>query len=140
MAGASIRVLLIEDEPDRALQHQITLANASKVSCKILAEGANGPTTLEADEILHERGVFILPDILANAGASRSLISNGCKVRKTTCGLRMRLTHVCAASSATRFERSLRRARQADIDMRTAALIEGVQRASEAKLLRGVYP
>ena len=82
MAGPSIRVLLIEDEPDRALQHQITLANASKISCKILAEGANGPATLEADDILHERGVFILPDILANAGSPMTAASE----QLTACG------------------------------------------------------
>src|SRR6185436_15038789 len=51
-----------------ALSEQITQANASKVSCRILAEGANGPTTLEADQILIDKGVFIIPDILANSG------------------------------------------------------------------------
>ncbi|HET6371465.1 MAG TPA: Glu/Leu/Phe/Val dehydrogenase, partial [Nitrospiria bacterium] len=51
-----------------ALSEQITAENASQVSCQILAEGANGPTTLEADTILHDKGVFIIPDILANAG------------------------------------------------------------------------
>lgn len=51
-----------------ALSEQITATNAAKVRCKILAEGANGPTTLEADEILHDKGIFIIPDILANSG------------------------------------------------------------------------
>jgi glutamate dehydrogenase (NAD(P)+) len=51
-----------------ALSEQITGKNAAKVKCRILAEGANGPTTLEADQILHDKGVFIIPDILANSG------------------------------------------------------------------------
>ena len=51
-----------------APQSQITAENADRIQCRLLAEGANGPTTLEADEVLNQRGIFILPDILANAG------------------------------------------------------------------------
>ena len=51
-----------------ALEMQITEKNAARVQCRILAEGANGPTTPEADAILHDKGVFLIPDILANAG------------------------------------------------------------------------
>ena len=51
-----------------ALSNQITEKNAHRIKCRILAEGANGPTTMEASQILHDRGVFIIPDILANAG------------------------------------------------------------------------
>jgi len=51
-----------------ALENEITAANAPQIKAKIIVEGANGPTTLEADEILHKMNVFIIPDILANAG------------------------------------------------------------------------
>jgi glutamate dehydrogenase (NAD(P)+) len=51
-----------------ATENQITSQNADKLKCKVLAEGANGPTTAAADEILHEKGIFVVPDILANAG------------------------------------------------------------------------
>ena len=51
-----------------ALEMQITEKNAARVQCRILAEGANGPTTPEADAILHDKGIFLIPDILANAG------------------------------------------------------------------------
>ncbi len=51
-----------------ALEEQITMANAPKIKAKIIAEGANGPTTQDAHKHLHERGVFVIPDILANAG------------------------------------------------------------------------
>jgi len=51
-----------------ATENQITSKNADKIKCKILCEGANGPTTAAADDILQEKGIFIIPDILANAG------------------------------------------------------------------------
>ena len=51
-----------------ATENQITSQNAARIKCKILAEGANGPTTPKADAILHENGIFVIPDILANAG------------------------------------------------------------------------
>jgi len=49
-------------------ENQITSHNAERIKCKVLAEGANGPTTAAADEILHRKGIFVIPDILANAG------------------------------------------------------------------------
>ena len=57
-----------------ALQNQITVENADRLQCKLLAEGANGPTTLEADEILARKGIQVLPDILANAGGRDRLL------------------------------------------------------------------
>src|SRR2546426_2152569 len=51
-----------------ALENAITLHNADQIKAKILAEGANGPTTPHADEVLHRKGILVLPDILANAG------------------------------------------------------------------------
>ena len=51
-----------------ATENQITSHNADRLKCKVLAEGANGPTTAAADQILHEKGIFVIPDILANAG------------------------------------------------------------------------
>ncbi|MGI8788409.1 MAG: Glu/Leu/Phe/Val family dehydrogenase [Pyrinomonadaceae bacterium] len=51
-----------------ATENQITSHNADRLKCKIMAEGANGPTTPKADEILHDKGIFVIPDILANAG------------------------------------------------------------------------
>ena len=51
-----------------ATENQITSQNAHRIKCKVLAEGANGPTTAAADEVLHQKGIFVIPDILANAG------------------------------------------------------------------------
>ena len=123
-----------------ALQQQITTENAPRLSCKLLAEGANGPTTLEADEILHERGIFVLPDILANAGGVtvsyfewvQGLQNYMWSIEEINARLRTILIDA--------FGRTLRRARQDGVDMRTAAVIEGVQRITDAKLLRGLFP
>ena len=56
------------DVIDPATENVITSRNADRVKCRILAEGANGPTTSAADDILTDKGVFVIPDILANAG------------------------------------------------------------------------
>ena len=123
-----------------ALQNQITAANADRIRCRILAEGANGPTTLEADQILGERGIFILPDILANAGGvTVSYFEWVQGTQNYTWSLEEindRLRHVIVGA----FERTLERAKRQSIDMRTAALIEGVSRVTEAKRKRGIFP
>jgi len=123
-----------------ALQNQITAENAGRIDCKILAEGANGPTTLEADEILNEQGVFILPDILANAGGVtvsyfewvQGLQNFMWPLEEINRRLRDILTDALT--------RTMRRVEQDAVDMRTAALLEGLQRVTQAKLMRGLFP
>jgi glutamate dehydrogenase/leucine dehydrogenase len=71
-SGTITNAELLELECDvlipAALENQITERNAPRIKAKIIAEAANGPTTPSADKILHERGIFCVPDILANAG------------------------------------------------------------------------
>ena len=69
-----------------ATENQITSRNVDRVKCKILAEGANGPTTAAADEVLADKGVFVIPDILANAAASRLRTSSGCRTGRAISG------------------------------------------------------
>ena len=71
-----------------ALENQITAANVGDIKAKLIIEGANGPTTPEAHKILHERGVFVVPDILANAGGVTVSCSNGCRTATATSGPR----------------------------------------------------
>ena len=71
-----------------ATESVINSKNASKVRARILAEGANSPTTAPADDILFERGVFVIPDILANAGGVTVSYSSGCRTGKATSGRR----------------------------------------------------
>ncbi|MCB1676454.1 MAG: Glu/Leu/Phe/Val dehydrogenase, partial [Halioglobus sp.] len=123
-----------------ALQTQITSENAGRIKCKILAEGANGPTTLEADEILSERGIFVLPDVLGNAGGVtvsyfewvQGIQNFMWPLEEINQRLRDILTDA--------FARTLKRAERDSIDMRTAAMIEGLHRVTQAKLMRGLFP
>lgn len=123
-----------------ALQNQITAENAERIQCKILAEGANGPTTLEADDILHQRGIFVLPDILANAGGVTvsyfEWVQDTQNYMWTLEEVNARLHQILSDA----FHRTLTRAEQHNVDLRTAAMIEGIERVSEAKLARGLFP
>jgi glutamate dehydrogenase (NAD(P)+) len=123
-----------------ALQNQITAENADRIQCRILAEGANGPTTLEADEVLSSRGVFILPDILANAGGVTvsyfEWVQGMQNYMWSLDEINDRLRRVLVGA----FQRVVRRSDTQQFDMRTAALIEGIARVTEAKLSRGIFP
>ena len=123
-----------------ALQNQITAQNADRIKCKILAEGANGPTTLEADALLSQRGTFILPDVLGNAGGVTvsyfEWVQNTQEFSWTLEETNERLRKILSDA----FRRTLLRSQRDDLDMRTSALIEGIERVAQAKLLRGIYP
>lgn len=123
-----------------AMQNQITEENAPRLECKILAEGANGPTTIQADRILHDRGVFVLPDILGNAGGVTvsyfEWVQDTQNFSWTLDEINSRLHQILTAA----FQRTLDRSRRDGLDMRTAALIEGIDRVAKAKLLRGLFP
>ncbi len=123
-----------------ALQNQITSANADRVKCKILAEGANGPTTLEADEVLNENGVFILPDVLGNAGGVTVSYFEWVQDTQNYMWTLKEINDRLHAILLDAFERTIHRAESTGFDTRTSALIEGIQRVTEAKLLRGVFP
>lgn len=123
-----------------ALGGQLTSANAGAIQARLIVEGANGPATAEADRLLQSRGVFIIPDILANAGGVivsyfewvQDLQFFFWKEEEVNSRLRDILT--------TAFHRTLTLARQDRADLRTAALMEAVTRVARATKLRGIYP
>jgi glutamate dehydrogenase (NAD(P)+) len=123
-----------------ALQNQITAENASRIECRLIAEGANGPTTLEADEILGEKGVLVLPDVLANAGGVTvsyfEWVQGMQNLMWTLDEINERLRSILTEA----FRRTLARSERDGLDMRTAALIEGIDRVAQAKLKRGLFP
>lgn len=123
-----------------ALERVITLMNASKMRCRILAEAANGPTTPEADAILTDSDVFIIPDVLCNAGGVtvsyfewvqdiQQLMWSESQVNAKLQELMLRAYHQV---------RNL--ARERKMTMRTAALSLGVQKVAKEKLRRGLFP
>ena len=123
-----------------AIQNVLRADNAPDVKAKLIIEGANNPTTLEADDMLREMGVFIVPDILANAGGvTVSYFEWVQDVQKyfwsenETVG---RLREIMTRA----FDDVHTIATSEDVDMRTAALIKGIRRVADAKLVRGVFP
>jgi len=123
-----------------AMENQITASNAPRVKAKIVAEGANGPLTPEADRILQAKGVFVIPDILCNAGGvTVSYFEWVQDLQSFFWGedeINERLRQIMVRS----FNQSLRVAHEKNIDMRTAAQVLAIHRVAEAVQLRGIYP
>jgi len=123
-----------------ALSEQITKRNAAQLRCRVLAEGANGPTTLEADQILEDKGVFILPDILANSGgvivSYFEWVQDVQRFFWKAKDIQERLQEI--QSSA--FHRTLQFATTKKTSMRMAALMSGIDKVAQAHLQRGLYP
>ncbi len=123
-----------------AIQNVLRADNAPDVKAKLIIEGANNPTTLEADDMLREKGIFIVPDILANAGGvTVSYFEWVQDVQKyfwseneTVGRLREIMTRAFADVHGI--------AVSENVDMRTAALIKGIRRVADAKLVRGIFP
>jgi glutamate dehydrogenase (NAD(P)+) len=123
-----------------ALSEQITKRNAAHLRCRVLTEGANGPTTLEADQILEDKGVFILPDILANSGgvivSYFEWVQDVQRFFWKAKDIQERLQEI--QSSA--FHRTLQFATTQKTSMRMAALMSGIDKVAQAHLQRGLYP
>jgi glutamate dehydrogenase (NAD(P)+) len=123
-----------------AIERQITTDNAHKLDCKLIVEAANGPTTPEADEILRERSIPIVPDILANAGGvTVSYFEWVQDQQKYTWDLQQikdRLRKQMRTATARVAEEADARA----LDWRTAAMTVAVARVAEAATLRSIYP
>ncbi len=123
-----------------AIQNQLTGENAERIHCRIVAEGANGPTTLEADEILRKRGIFVVPDILANAGGVTvsyfEWVQDAQQFFWTEEEVNTRLIQIMQRA----FKDVLAVAQAKGIDLRTAAMMRGIHRVAEAKRRRGVFP
>jgi glutamate dehydrogenase (NAD(P)+) len=122
-----------------ALEMQITGENAGRLNCRILAEAANGPTTLEADEVLRQKDIFIVPDILANAGGV--IVSYFEWVQDlqnffwTEDEINKRLREILTRA----FREVLSMSQKEKVDMRLAAQMIGVNRVARAMLWRGLY-
>jgi glutamate dehydrogenase (NAD(P)+) len=122
-----------------ATENQITSQNADKLKCKVLAEGANGPTTAAADEILHQKGIFVVPDILANAGGVTVSYFEWVQDRMGYFWpedvVNERLEHKMVAS----FNDLCRYADAHNVDTRTAAYMLAIDRVAYDTRMRGIY-
>lgn len=122
-----------------ATENQITSENADRIKCKILAEGANGPTTPKADQILHDKGIFVIPDILANAGGVTVSYFEwvqdrmGYFWREDEVNQRLEEKMVASFNELTHF------AEFHNVDSRTAAYMLAIDRVAYDTRMRGIY-
>jgi len=124
-----------------AMERQITEANAAKIQCRILGEGANGPTTPEADQILEQRDdVFVIPDILCNAGGVVVSYFEWVQDLQSFFWIESEITDKLFRILETAYTQTLNLSRSQKISMRLAALCLGVKRVQEAKRIRGLFP
>jgi glutamate dehydrogenase/leucine dehydrogenase len=123
-----------------ALENQITLENADSIKARIVAEAANGPTTPDADAVLHQRGVMVIPDILANAGGVTvsyfEWVQDLQELFWDEDDVNRRLERVMVKSFAdVHFT-----AKKYNVDMRTGAYILAIDRVATATRVRGIWP
>ncbi len=123
-----------------AMENQITAANADKIRASFIVEGANGPTTPEADAILQDRGIILVPDILANAGGVVVSYFEWVQGREgfywTVEEVRNRLHHFMGIA----FDDMYTFGQHRNVPLRQSAMMLAVQRVADAVALRGIFP
>jgi glutamate dehydrogenase (NAD(P)+) len=122
-----------------ALENQITTDNAANIKARIVVEGANGPTTPEANNILHERGVFVIPDILANSGGVTGSYFEWVQNRHGFYWTETEVVGRLEAKMVEAFHAVLRTSLKYRTDLRTAAYIEAIDRVATVTRMRGMY-
>jgi glutamate dehydrogenase (NAD(P)+) len=129
--------ILIPAATERVISGEV----ASKLQCRILAEGANGPTTPEADAVLAQRGdVFVIPDILCNAGGVTVSYFEWVQGLQSFFWSESEVYDRLYRAMEPTFVRVLKFAKDRRVSHRTAALSIGIQRVAEAKRIRGLFP
>ena len=122
-----------------AMENVITTKNAKNVRAKVICEGANGPTTAAADAILDEKGIFVIPDILANAGGVTvsyfEWVQNRGGYYWDEATVNERLKNIMVSS----FRDVLKLSQQHKVNMRTAAYMVAISRVATVHRLRGIY-
>lgn len=123
-----------------AIEGVITEKNADKIKAKVISEGANGPTTPEADKILHEKGIVVVPDILANAGGVTCSYFEWVQALTREWWTKEEVFQKLENKMVKAFEEVYKIYKERNVDMRTAAYIIAVSRVARAMQLRGIWP
>jgi len=123
-----------------ALENQIVAENAPRVKARLIAEAANGPTAPEADEVFYDKGIFVIPDILCNAGGVTvsyfEWVQGLQQFFWTKEEVNDKLQHILGGA----FDAVLRVHQEKKVDMRVAAYIRAIGRVAQATMIRGIYP
>jgi glutamate dehydrogenase (NAD(P)+) len=122
-----------------ATENQITSQNADRINCKILAEGANGPTTPKADKILHDKGIFVIPDILANAGGVTVSYFEWVQDRMGYFWREDEVNERLKDKMVASFNELCHYATKHNVDTRTAAYMLAIDRVAYDTKMRGIY-
>ena len=123
-----------------ALETQITEENAAEVTAEMIVEGANGPTTPEAEEILLRRGIPVVPDVPANAGGVIVSYFEWVQDHQRYSWSVEQIRERMASQLASAWNDVEHLARERELDLRTAAQAVGLSRLAEAAKLHGIYP
>jgi glutamate dehydrogenase/leucine dehydrogenase len=123
-----------------ALENQITMKNADRIQARIVAEAANGPTTPGADRILFDKGVLVIPDILANAGGVSVSYFEWVQDQYGFFWDEMRVNEQLERMMTKAFQDVLAESSNHQVDMRTGAYILAVGRVADATKVRGIFP
>lgn len=123
-----------------ALENQIRIENAARIQAKIIAEAANGPTTPEADRIIHDNGILLIPDILANAGGVTASYYEWVQNLNRQHWSEAEVNAKLEATMVKAFDAVSEIAKKNDVDMRTAALMLGVGKVADALKTLGLWP
>lgn len=123
-----------------AIENQIVVANASNVKARIIVEGANGPTTAEADHIIHDRGIFVVPDILANAGGVVVSYFEWVQGLQSFFWSEGEVNHKLEEVISRAFGDLLRISDSEKVSLRDAGYILALKRIGSAMNARGIFP
>jgi glutamate dehydrogenase (NAD(P)+) len=122
-----------------ALENQITIENAPGIKARVIVEGANGPTTPEAHRHLHERGVFVVPDILANSGGVTTSYFEWVQDRHGYFWTEKEVNERLEAKMCEAYDAVLQTSLRYKVDMRTAAYLVAINRVATVTRMRGMY-
>lgn len=122
-----------------ALEDQITVANADKIKAKLIVEGANGPTAANADKILNDKGIMIVPDILANAGGVSVSYFEWVQNRLGYFWTEERVNRRADRIMKQAFENVYSASKKYKVNMRTAAYIVAIEKVANTSKLRGIF-
>jgi glutamate dehydrogenase (NAD(P)+) len=139
LASADLFTLDVDILIPAALENQITIDNAPRIKAKVVIEGANGPTTPDAHRHLHERGVFVVPDILANSSGVTTSYFEWVQDRYGYFWTEKEVNDRLEAKMCEAFNAVLQTSLKYKVDMRTAAYIVAISRVATVTRMRGMY-